>query len=100
MQMVNAGFPKTASVWFRKGGCGRGVRFARKPSSIEYLRRIESIGFSANFRRFNLNANTCDLWTAVSLRTIARSTAIEPKPPGREMFFLLRMAFWLGIVLV
>src|SRR3954466_8569308 len=31
---------------------------------------------------------------------IARSTATGPKPPGREMFFLLRMAFWLGLVLV
>jgi hypothetical protein len=66
MQMVNVGFPKTLSVWFRKGGRLPGVRFGRKPPSIEYLRRIESIGFSATFRRFNLNANTCDLWTAVS----------------------------------
>src|SRR3954447_19001174 len=31
---------------------------------------------------------------------IARSTATGPKTPGREMFFLLRMAFWLGLVLV
>jgi Family of unknown function (DUF5330) len=77
--------------------------FARKPPSIENLHRIESIGFSANFRRFNLNANTCDLSTAASQGVdCAKSTATGPKENGRdrEMFFLLRMAFWLGLVLV
>jgi hypothetical protein len=31
---------------------------------------------------------------------IASSTATEPNDRDREMFFLLRMAFWLGLVLV
>jgi len=66
MQMVNAGFPKTVWYGFEKVDAARPVGFGQKSPSIEYLRRIESIGFSANFRRFNLNANTCDLWTAVS----------------------------------
>src|SRR3982074_3081732 len=79
-----------------------------KPSSIENLHRIKSIGFFANFRRFNLDANTCDLSTTVSQRLTARSIAavaryrngIKKDGRGREMFFLLRMAFWLGLVLV
>src|SRR4030081_740837 len=37
-----------------------------KPPSIENLHRIKSFGFFANFRRFKLDANTCDLSTAVS----------------------------------
>src|ERR1700694_4353383 len=90
-------------IWFRNGGCALAARaFAEKPASIENLHRIKSIGFFANFRRFNLNANTCDLSTTVSQEPIARSTATEPKTDGRdrEMFFLLRLAFWLGLVLV
>jgi hypothetical protein len=87
-----------------------------KPASIENLHRIKSFGFFANFRRFNLNANTCDLSTAVSQELIARTTATVARSiagfcdvsqqnqkrddRGREMFFLLRMAFWLGLVLV
>src|SRR5258708_39804198 len=82
--------------------------FRVKPPSIENLHRIKSIGFFANFRRINFNANTCDLSAAVSQGSIARSTAtvanyrngIERDGRGREMFFLLRMAFWLGLVLV
>src|SRR5580704_2757365 len=87
-----------------------------KSASIENLHRIKSIGFFANFRRFNLNANTCALSTAVSQGMIAGITAGSRgidrngcgidrngiKTDGRvgEMFFLLRMAFWLGLVLV
>src|SRR5260370_29459674 len=72
-----------------------------KPTSIENLHRIQSLGFSANFRRFNLDANTCDLSTAVSPEPVAKSPQRnESDGRGREMFFLLRMAFWLGLVLV
>ena len=100
VQMVNVGFPDRDRVWFRNGG--RGPHRSRKPPSIENLHRIKSVGFFANFRRFNLNANTCDLSTAVSqdrLREINRN-GIKKDGRGREMFFLLRMAFWLGLVLV
>src|SRR5882724_1313919 len=77
-----------------------------KTASIENLRRIKSFEFFANFRRFNLNANTCDLWTAVSDNgetTAAVAIAIatgSPRRPECEMFFLLRLVFWVGLVLV
>src|SRR6187431_1436299 len=38
-------------------------------SSIENLHRIKSFGIFANFRRFKLIANTCDLSTAASQGT-------------------------------
>ena len=71
-----------------------------KPASIENLRRIKSFEFLANFRRFNFNANTCDLSTAVSqdMRDQLQHDQIGGR--GREMFFLLRLAFWVGLVLV
>src|ERR1700731_938245 len=79
-----------------------------RPGSIENLHRIKSVGFFTNFRRFKFNANTWDLSRTVSQGLIARSTAtvakhrngIKRNGTGREMFFLLRMAFWLGLVLV
>jgi hypothetical protein len=84
--------------WIRR----QPVILREKPSSIENLHRIQSIAFIANFRRFSLNADTSDLSTAVSQEAIAGSIATEPRRDGwdREMFFLLRMAFWLGLVLV
>ena len=47
-------------------------------------------------------ANTCDLSTAASQAVIAGINRDGTKRDGRgrEMFFLLRMAFWLGLVLV
>src|SRR5450631_1568056 len=88
-------------VWFRNGGCAAGIRtFPGRAPSIENVRRIKSIGYIANFRRFNLNANTCDLSTTVSQEPIDRSHWDQRDGRGRKMFFLLRMAFWLGLVLV
>src|SRR5258708_20523546 len=105
MQMVNVWFPGRTSYGFERGD---GSNQPRKPASIENLQRIKSVGFFANFGRFKFNANTCDLSTTVSQGLIARSTAtvarhrngIKRDGRGREMFFLLRMAFWLGLVLV
>jgi hypothetical protein len=55
------------NLWFRNGGhAGRPPRFPVFRPSIENLRRIEPFGFSANFRRFYLNANTCGLSTTVN----------------------------------
>jgi hypothetical protein len=99
MQMVNVGFPERAGYGFEMVD---GPDEPRKPPSIENLHRIKSVGFFANFRRIKFNANTCDLSTAVSqdrLREINRNR-IKKDGRGREMFFLLRMAFWLGLVLV
>jgi hypothetical protein len=75
---------------------------SRSPPSIENLHRIKRFGFSANFRRFYLNANTCDLSTAASQEQTCGLNRDRTKRDdrGRVMFFLLRMAFWLGLVLV
>src|SRR6266404_3312052 len=87
------------SKWWMRAG--HPLSFCGKPASIENLHRIQSLGFSSNFRRFNLNANTCDLSTAVSPEPVAKSPQRNKRNGrGREMFFLLRMAFWLGLVLV
>ena len=58
--------------------------------------------FQQIFGDFNLNANTCDLSTAVSQEQSCEFNRNRTKRDdrGREMFFLLRMAFWLGLVLV
>ena len=65
-QMVNGGFPEPASYGFERVDA-TGSRFSAEiRPSIENLHRIKSVGFFANFRRFKLNANTCDLSTAVS----------------------------------
>jgi Family of unknown function (DUF5330) len=97
--MVNGGFPARTGYGFEMVDT---LDRQRKPPSIENLHRIKSDGFFAIFRRIKFNANTCDLSTAVSqdrLREINRN-GIKKDGRGREMFFLLRMAFWLGLVLV
>ncbi|MGH6777121.1 MAG: hypothetical protein ACRECL_03795, partial [Bradyrhizobium sp.] len=53
-----------------------------------------TIDFFANTRRIKLNASTCDLSKTPG------STRDQRDDRGREMFFLLRLAFWLGLVLV
>src|SRR5580704_1013521 len=73
----------TSPAWFRKGGRGRHPVFDGKSPSIENLHRIQSVGFFTNFRRFNLNANTRDLSTAVSQGPIARSSATKTKDTAR-----------------
>src|SRR3981189_2545078 len=65
--------------------------FCGETISIENLHRIQSLEFSANFQRFNLNANTCDLSTTVSQGPVAGSPRRKQRDGrGREMFFLLR----------
>jgi hypothetical protein len=66
MQMVNARFPATASYGFEMVDAPDAPVFSAKPPSIENLHRIKSIGSFANFQRFKLNTNTCDLSTAAS----------------------------------
>jgi uncharacterized protein DUF5330 len=52
-------------------------------------------------RHLNRNANNWVLMTTADQRLIAKSTATGSRDGGgREMFFLLRLAFWLGLVLV
>jgi hypothetical protein len=72
-QMVNVGFPAPSFYGFEMVDARRVSDFPERPPSIENLHRIKSIAFSSNFRRFNLNANTCDLSTAVNQVLIAKS---------------------------
>src|SRR3984893_18482330 len=69
-----------------------------KPPSIENLHRIKSFGFFTNFRRFKLDANTCDLSTAVSQEPLreqpqrlrgpsqARNRTKKRRPGSRDVF--------------
>jgi hypothetical protein len=105
--MVNAGFPAQSRYGFEMVDAAQTPSCLLKPASIENLRRIKSFEFSANSRRFNFNANTCDLSTAVSenCKTNCNScefdrNGIERGGRSREMFFLLRLVFWVGLVLV
>jgi hypothetical protein len=104
--MVNARFPALIRYGFEMVDTAFAARPSPKPASIENLRRIKSFEFFENFRRFNLNANTCDLWTAVSDNgetTAAVAITIATgslRRPECEMFFLLRLVFWVGLVLV
>src|SRR5712671_4363461 len=56
----------------------------------------------SDFRRIYLNANTCDLSAADSQEQTCGPHRNRTKRDdrGRDMFFLLRMTFWLGLVLV
>jgi len=56
----------------------------------------------SDFRRIYFNANTSDLSTAASQEQSCGHNRNRTKRDdrGREMFFLLRMTFWLGLVLV
>jgi hypothetical protein len=100
--MVNARFPERTAYGFERVDARPGGFLCRKDPSIENLHRIQSVGLLRNFGRFNFNANTCDLSTAASQEPVARSTAPQSNETAgdRKMFFLLRMAFWLGLVLV
>jgi hypothetical protein len=100
--MVNDRFPARSIYGFEMVDATFARTFSCSRSSIENLRRIESLQFSANFRRIYLNANTCDLSTADSQEQSCGPHRNRTKRDdrGREMFFLLRMTFWLGLVLV
>jgi hypothetical protein len=71
--MVNAGFPARPFYGFEMVDVRRAVILGCGPLSIENLHRIKSIAFSSKSRRFNLNANTCDLSTPVNQVMIAKS---------------------------
>jgi hypothetical protein len=100
--MVNAKFPVRNRYGFEMVDAqSRSLKIA-KATSIENLRRIESFDFFANFPRFKGIANTYDLSTPVTKKIDCeiKSQRMRRDGRGREMFFLLRMAFWLGLVLV
>ena len=100
--MVNARFPSRVDLWFRNGGCASRANLARDGGhqSKIYAESNHS-QFSANFRRFT-SMQTLPIYRRLLVRNkpAAQPQRIERDDRGREMFFLLRMAFWLGLVLV
>jgi uncharacterized protein DUF5330 len=56
--------------------------------------------FLREFCRFNFNANTCALSTTVSAGVAGQDRQIKAGDRSREMLFLLRLTFWIGLVLV
>jgi len=72
-----------------KGWTRRPAAVSRRTAhQFEKLHRITSIGLSQNFRRIKLNANNCDLSTAVSQERIARSNTANGC--GADIAVLLR----------
>jgi hypothetical protein len=69
--MVNDRFPAPPIYGFEMVDAPAGLLLPHLRSSIENLRRIESLDFSARFRRIYFNENTYDLSTAVSLNEAA-----------------------------
>jgi hypothetical protein len=103
--MVNGRFLPVVSNWWMRRAPFASV-LARIAGDRNLTRRRCS-DFFANPRQIKLNAITCDLSSAAKARadcepksqqdvkwTARRTTGIA------TMFFLLRMAFWLGLVLV
>jgi hypothetical protein len=72
MLMVNVSLPDVTATWFRIGDDRD--RTEAMPS-IEYLRRITSVGFFTKFPRFAPNPNTRRLTTPAILIAIARPIA-------------------------
>src|SRR5690242_16257559 len=96
MQMVNGGFLRRPAYGFKL------VDAAKLAASMNYLRLIAPSKCSTIFRRIKPASITCDLSTMAGCKPVA-----DDLPPGtfgdgqdRKMFFLLRLAFWLGLVLV
>src|SRR3954469_2837024 len=99
--MVNAKFRKTEPVWFRNSGCAGATLTIALMASIENLRRIKSFGIFTNFPRFAFNRDTWGLAARFKKGIDCEFNRNAMKNGrGRDMFFLLRMAFWLGLVLV
>jgi hypothetical protein len=76
--MVNEEFPAPRIYGFEMVDARRRLLLPHLTSSIENLRRIESLQFSANFRRLYLNGNTSDLSTAVTQEQSCGLTATQP----------------------
>jgi hypothetical protein len=99
--MVNGGFPRCPDHGFELVDANRGIILA---VSIENLRRIKRRGFFRFFCRIKSNAMSCDLSRIArafsSEVRAATAAAFVSDERDRKMFFLLRMAFWLGLVLV
>jgi len=87
--MVNARFPEPAPYGFETVDAAIN---RNETASMENRHPDQSVNFLANLRRIKLAAITCDLFRSAS--------QLLDETTGRKMFFLLRLTFWLGLVLV
>jgi Family of unknown function (DUF5330) len=87
--MVNARFPKWPPYSFEKVDAAIDRNEA---TSIGNRRTYQSVNFLAKLRQIKPAAITWDLFRTAS--------QLVDETTGREMFFLLRLTFWLGLVLV
>jgi hypothetical protein len=93
--MVNAEFPERNGYGFEMVSAA-----PRECKSIQNLHRIELLEFFSSFRRFNLNANIAIYWRVLVRNGGLHRNTIWRDGRDREMFFLLRLVFWIGLVLV
>jgi Family of unknown function (DUF5330) len=87
--MVNARFPEPTPYGFETVDAAID---RNETPSMENRHPDQSVNFLANLRRIKLAAITCDLFGSAS--------QLLDETTGRKMFFLLRLTFWLGLVLV
>ena len=104
MQMVNAGF-HDATGMVSKWWMERAQPFDSAKAAIN--RKFTPNQISRIFRKFSgelTSMQTLAIYRRLlvkdRLREINRNRIRKRDDRGREMFFLLRMAFWLGLVLV
>jgi hypothetical protein len=102
--MVNNRFPRRIGYGFEMVTPLSRPSQRQRPVSIENLHRFKSLGFFADFSpnaRGLTDRQILPLYRHMS-KMIAGSNATLSKRNGRgrEMLFLLRMTFWLGLVLV
>jgi hypothetical protein len=117
MQMVNGGFPEPALYGFESVDAGRASDFTARighqskiyteSNESEFSRifgALSSMQTLAIYRRLLVRGLIARTIATVDRahRRLPRWVTTKPKETnrGREMFFLLRMAFWLGLVLV
>jgi hypothetical protein len=89
-------------VWFRNGGCPETIHVFRKSG---HQSKIYTESNQSDFSRIFgdlTSMQTLAIYRRLLIRDELRDQPQRNKETarGREMFFLLRMAFWLGLVLV
>ena len=101
--MVNAGFPARGAYGFEMVDApGAAISPAPKPHQSKIYSESNQSDFSLIFGEFTSMQTLAIYRRLIVRRPIAaiNRNGIKRDDRGREMFFLLRMAFWLGLVLV
>ena len=108
MQMVNVGFPASPRYGFERVDARRAALLQRNRHQLKIYTESNESDFSQIFADLSLMQTL-----AIYRQLLAKKDESRPDCAGfdrnrdqkrdgrgREMFFLLRMAFWLGLVLV